>query len=81
MVLHLECFVDLAPHRVMALSAVSRAAAWANEHPIEAAVLGVGSVAAGAAAYLWFTQSEAGVFRKPPTVSFLETTGGHVDVS
>ena len=47
---------------------------------METVLLGVGTAAAGAAAYIWWTRADGGAFRKPATVSFLETTGGHVDV-
>ena len=63
----------------MAFAAISRASEWVREHPLEASLVGIGATAAGLAAYMAWTGDHA-VFRKPPSVSFLESTGDHVDV-
>jgi hypothetical protein len=65
----------------MAASSIQNAVEWVKEHPFESALIGIGGASVAAAAYLWFTdESTSSVFKKAPSVSFLESTGGHVDV-
>ena len=65
----------------MAASSIQDAVEWVREHPFESALIGIGGASIAAAAYLWLTdESTPSVFKKAPSVSFLEGTGDHVDV-
>jgi Ca2+-binding EF-hand superfamily protein len=64
------------------MRAAKALADWSYENPLKALLIGAGAAAAGVALawYLTREEEEGSVFRKAPTVSFLESTGDHVDV-